>query len=151
MEPLLAQDNILNSNLNKHGRDPCKLSISYNHLLDKLNLLFGNTFLKIVIKHIEFIQRYDRLKSFLAKTRTIEVLLPKKPSNIESNYFVQIINLSPYHLSDAKKKQLQLFFHYSYTGHNKYIKKNLAATLESVALKLQMMLIILSWNSFMNG
>ena len=37
-----AQDNILESDLNKHGRDIRTLIISYNHLRDKLNSLSGN-------------------------------------------------------------------------------------------------------------
>ena len=59
--------------------------------------------------------------------------MSKKRNNNKSDYFIPIINLSRYHISDVNKKQLQLFFDYSYIGHNKHIKKNLAATLESVA------------------
>ena len=41
---------ILKRNLNKHGRDLCKLIISLSHLLDKLKSLSGNTLLKVVFK-----------------------------------------------------------------------------------------------------
>ena len=52
---------------------------------------------------------------------------------LQQEQFISIINLSSYHLSDVEKKQLQLDLDYFYIDHNKHIKKNLAANLESVA------------------
>ena len=51
-----AQDNISKGNLDKHGTDLHKLIIGYNHLLEKLKSLPGNTLLKIDLKHIQLIQ-----------------------------------------------------------------------------------------------
>ena len=70
------------------------------------------------------------------KTKKIDHLLFLKMRNKSTViYSVPIINLSSYTLNEAETKQLNLGLDHSFIDRNKHLKKNLAATFESLALR----------------
>ena len=123
----------MKSHLTKHVQDLYNLSIKYNDLKSLLYLnigiVFGNTLINIAQKSLS-----KRLYlSFKTKSQKIVNLIKCKRKPCNTNYFVPIINLSNYNLSNQEKQQLKLGLDYCFFDKNIDVRAFLAANMEYLA------------------
>ena len=123
----------MKSYLTKHVQDLYNLSIKYNDLklllYSNIGIVFGNTLINIAQKWLS-----KRLYlSFKTKSQKIVNLIKRKRKPCNTNYFVPIINLSNYNLSNHEKQQLKLGLDYCFFDKNKDVRTFLAANMEHLA------------------
>ena len=123
----------MKSYLTKHVQDLYNLSIKYNDLklllYSNIGIVFGNTLINIAQKWLS-----KRLYlSFKTKSQKIVNLIKRKRKPCNTNYFVPIINLSNYNLSNHEKQQLKLGLDYCFFYKNKDVRTFLVANMEHLA------------------
>ena len=117
------------------GQTKAEEGVLKSHLLNhKNNLQVGSLLYKTIKRNILLTLHSNNLQPLQCKNKMLHKLI----SNIKSNkkndsYAVPVINLFS---KDLDRKPLKHGLHHSFTDENKYVKRNLAVELKSLATSL---------------
>ena len=131
-----AEESILKSNLVEHKRNIQILSRNHENFVEQLNHKYGVILLRMLYLNILAVLRKSNLEQLKRKNNKLRILSLKILKNQDS-YQVPVINLSSQVLDT---KPLKYGLHQSFTDKNKFVKRNVAVELESLAASLDHML-----------
>ena len=106
----------------------------HKHLSNEIFQQVGSLLYKSIKRNILLTLHSNNLQQLQCKNKKLHKLISNKKSNKKKDsYMVPVINLSS---EDLDTKPLKYSLHHSFTDKNKYVKRNIAVELESLAMSL---------------
>ena len=128
-----AERSILKAQLTSHKNELRKAIMTLESNTISLSEVTNLTYTNFLIRKIRIQQRHYRTISFQTKNSKIANLLPTRRNT--DSYQVPVINLSNVDLNERESQQLKLGLEHCFVDKNKYVKRNLANSFESLADK----------------
>jgi len=125
-----AERRLLLTHVLKHNKTLKELSEQYVIILNELQSIVGPLLLNLLLKRIDQYFRKKRLESFLTKNKKLSNLRP--PIEYRA-YEIPVINLSSKELTRKETQQLSYGLDHCFVDKNKYVKQNIAASMEVLA------------------
>ena len=131
--PVVSSYSFLKSYLKDHLKNLNKLCCQQNDAIKELSNEYGNIITKLIQYNIVHFLRKNNIEQFKTKNKKIKNLTKGKNRKSIDNCKVPIINLSN---QDVNTKVLEKGLHHIFINKNKYIQRDLAVELESLAERL---------------
>ena len=129
---LTASHKFMKSHLTEHMQGLYDFSMQYIDLkllpYSNVAIILGNTLTNITTRSLS-----KRYLSFKTKNQRIDDLVKQKKKPCSTNFFVPILKLSKFNLSNQENQQLILGLHYYFADKNKDVWKFPVANMESSA------------------
>ena len=110
------------------------MNIYYKNLSNVIFQEVGSLLYKSIRRYILLTLHSYNLQQLQCKNKKLHKLISNKKSNKKKDsYTFPIINLTN---KDFNRKPLKYGLHHSFTGKNKYVKRNIVVKLESLATSL---------------